>query len=779
MLHVFEQFELDEENLTLKRQGLPVPLEPKALRLLLLLIRNQGRLLKREAIFETVWHGTVVEESSLTRAIALLRKQLGDDPRHPTFIETVPTLGYRFIAEVSLAEPSSGGGKAGPAPGRVRYALIVLAAVLCLSALLAFRLAPSREEKLILLGDFANLTSEPVFDGTLRLGVQVQLEQSPLFSLAADDRIRTTLSLMGQPQDVRLAPPVARDLCRRLAGFALVEGSIDRLGTHYVIGLRATRCDNGQVIDAEQTQAARRENVLHDLGKMAGALRSRLGESAASIAKLGMPLEEATTPSLDALQAYSAANALALSKGSLASIPLFERAVEIDPNFALAHAMLGRMYSDVGQEVRSLESTSEAYRLRGRASEKERFFIEASYQLQVSGDLEKALEICDEWERIYPYDYAPDGFRGGIILRVFGRHQEAAAMIRKALALNPGFSLGYHLLAADEIASERPDEARKVLDQTPAPFKDTPHYLIDRYKLAFLKGDRAEMERLAEAATRSAGLEVLVANQRAAILAHAGRLKSAGEVTRRAIELAIQLGRPETAARIQAGGAVREALFGDRDQAVRDAVAARALSNGRDALYGAALALALAGEMAPATDLMTKLADRYPQDSSVRFHSLPTLRAIAALSRKEADAAIDYLQISAAYELGTPVSSFLGSFGTMYSVFSRGQAFLALHRSAEAAAEFRKILARPGLTAGDPMTALAQLGLARALAQSGDRTGADKTYATLMELWKEADPDLPVVAAAKTEYARLEMDGMIKTPSPGTAERDSARSRPD
>ena len=801
LTYLFDRYELDEENLTLTRDGQRLPLEPKALSVLLLMVRSPGKLLKKDAILAAVWKNTIVEESSLSRAVTLLRKQLGDDPRNPTFIETVPTLGYRFIAKVDVvkpvpisnassvdrgpepAEPTAAAPAPAPAttsaPAPIaepvsalattptlaranwpRYAWISAVLFLLLAAVITYRLAIRPQptvlrEKSIVLADFANLTGEPVFDGTLRQGMIVQLEQSPLFSLVADQRIRAVLALMGQPGDVRLTPVLSRDICQRLGGAAVIEGSVARLGDQYVLGLRATDCNGGQVLDTEQVQAPRKEDVLQALGQIASKFRTRVGESLASTSKLNTPLAEATTPSLEALKAYSEANVVLTSNGSAAAIPLFERATAIDPEFAIAHAMLGRLYGDVGQEVRSEEQTAEAYKFRNRASEKERLFIVASYEMQVMGDLEKAQETCDAWERIYPDDRAPYGFRAGVIFRVFGRYGDAVAMARIALALDPDFAMGYHLLITNDIASGRLGDAKTDLDRAIARYPEFPYFLLDRYRLAFLKSNRAEMEQLAASAARLPSTEVLLSSQVASALAYSGQLQDAREIAQRAVFLAVQLDRRESAARIEAGAALREALFGNYEPAARHAAAAQKLSNGRDAVYGEALALAFARDSSSAAALADDLEKRFPADTSVRFHYIPTIRAQIALNHNDPESAIELLQTSTVYEFGTPTSGFLGSYGALYSTFVRGQAWLALKHGPQAEAEFQKIIQRPELLVGDPIGPLARLGLGRALLESGDRDGAEAAYASLFELWKNADPDLPILKVARAEQARL------------------------
>jgi DNA-binding winged helix-turn-helix (wHTH) protein len=794
LVYLFDAYELDEENLSLSREGRRLPLEPRALGVLLVLVRNSRQLLKKEAILEAVWKNTIVEESSLSRAVALLRKQLGDDARNPRFIETVPTLGYRFIAAVDTRARKDGPAVAGdrgtpdvepttapdrpaipPGPitphgpatlaGRARmpsrYGWAAAAvALLLIAALVVQRLtlrhdALSLAKKPIVLAEFANSTAEPVFDGTLRQGMIVQLEQSPLLSLVSEQRIKAILRLMGQDTDARLTPALAREVCQRMAGAAVLEGSIARLGGQYVLGLRATNCSTGETLDAQQVQAAKKEEVLQALGQIASRFRTRVGESLASVSSLDTPLAEATTSSLEALKALGEANNVLNAKGSTASIPFFQRAIALDPEFALAHAALGRVYGDVGQETRSARSTAEAYKFRNRASERERFFIDAAYDIQVTGNLEKALETCETWERVYPQDSGSLGFRAGLILRVFGRYAQGAELARKLVATEPEFALAYHLQIINEIALGNLGAAQSVLDRAVARNHEIPYYQLDRLRLAFLNGNQPALERLMASMVGHPQTEEFAAGQEASLLAYSGRLGRSQEISERAATHALQLDRRELAARLEAGSALREALFGNQDAALRLAKAALDLSSGRDTEYGAAVAYALAHDSTAAKTLTDDLERRLPEDTAVRFHYAPTLRALLALDRGDPANALEALKIAEPFELGSPPSSFSGFYGTMYPVFVRGEAYLASRHGTEAAAEFQKILSHPTTVASDSIGALAHLELARAFVLSHDMTKAKAAYANFFQLWKNADSNIPALETARAEYARL------------------------
>jgi eukaryotic-like serine/threonine-protein kinase len=560
---------------------------------------------------------------------------------------------------------------------------------------------------------------------------------------------------MGQDAEVRLTPVLGREVCQRTRSVAVLDGSIAKLGGQYVLGLRATNCNTGEVLDTEQMQAGRREDVLAALDQMANRFRARVGESLSSVSNLDTPLDEATTSSLDALKAYSEAARAQNSKGSAAAIPFYQRAIALDPQFAMAHASLGRMYGDVGQEIRAAQSTAEAYRFRNRASERERFFIVASYEIQVTGNLEKAEETCETWGRVYPDDAGSLGFPAGLILRVLGRYEEAADHAQRLVDTEPDFAMGNHLLVINDIALGRFKEAEAVLDSAARRNLTFPQFVLDRYRLAFLTGDDPGRERLAALAARQPATEGFVAGAEASALAYAGHLNQAREVTRRAVALALQLDRRDAAARLEAGSALREAFFGNKEAAAHDAAAAMEFSTGRDAEYGAALTLALVQNSAMAQGLAGDLDRRFPEDTAARLHYVPAIRAALALNGDDPERALQLLQVNAPFELASPPSNFTGFYGVMVPVFIRGRAYLALHRGADAAAEFQKILDHPALVVSDPIAVLARMELGRALVLSGDKVKAKAAYADFLDLWKAADPDIPALKVATAEYARL------------------------
>jgi len=612
----------------------------------------------------------------------------------------------------------------------------------------------------IVLADFTNRTGDPVFDETLRQGLAVQLEQSPFLSLVSDQHIQKALRLMGQPVDARLTPELANEVCERTAGAAVLDGSIAPLGSKYVLGLRAKNCRTGDVLDEEQVQAARKEDVLNALSQVASKFRTRVGESLATVEKHSTPLAEATTPSLEALKEYSAALKVNFSRGPADAVPLFRRAIEIDPKFAMGHAFLGRVYGDIGESALSAESTRRAYQLRDRASDAEKFFITANYDLQVTGNLEKAQQTFELWAQTYPREINAPGLLSGMIYPFFGKYEKAIEEAKRAIALDPDFPFSYVNLATAYQFLDRLPEAEAAFQRASQRKVDLPAFLIQRYDLAFVRSDKMAMEKVVALGQGKSEAEDWIADHEAFVLAYSGRLQEARRKSQRAVELTQHAGEQERAALFQIGPALWEALFGNAPEARRSAMVAMALSKARDVEYGAAFALALSGDSSGAQTLAHDLGKRFPEDTSVRVSYMPALRALLALNHGlnegESSKAIDVLQIAAPYELGVPLSWFNGSFGVFYPVYVRGEAYLAVHQGAEAAAEFQKILDHRVIVAIDPIGALAHLQLGRALAMSGDKTKAKMAYEDFLTLWKDADSNIPILKQAKAEYAKLD-----------------------
>jgi tetratricopeptide (TPR) repeat protein len=444
------------------------------------------------------------------------------------------------------------------------------------------------------------------------------------------------------------------------------------------------------------------------------------------------------------------------STGSAAALPLFKRAIEIDPQFAMAHAWVGRMYGDIDESDLSAESTGRAWQLRDRASDREKFWITAAFYTQVTENLEKAQQTCEVWAQTYPRDASPHDMLSGIIYPVIGKYEQAVEEAKKAIELDPDLAISYYLLASNYESLDRLGEAENTLQRASDRKLQIPDFLILRYDIAFLRDHKAEMEREAALGEGKSGVEVWIANKEAFALAYSGHLQEARRMSRRAVELAQQSGQRERAALWEIGAAVREAFFGNAPEARRSTIAALALSKDREVEYGAAIALAVSGDSSQSQTLAKDLERRFLEDASVRFSYMPVLRALLAVKRREPAMAVELLQVAVPHELGAPRSSIHGFFGALYPVFVRGEAFLAAHQGAEAVAEYQKILDHRGIVVSDPVGALVHLELGRAYALSSDKAKARAAYQQFLAFWKDADPDIPILKHAKAEYAKLQ-----------------------
>jgi hypothetical protein len=582
-------------------------------------------------------------------------------------------------------------------------------------------------------------------------------QQSPFLSLISDRQVQQTLALMGQPKDARLTSEVAQQLCERTASAAVLEGSIAKLGSQYVLGLRAKNCNTGNVLDQEQAQAARREDILNSLSQIGRKFRARVGESLATVQQHSTPLEEATTPSLEALKAYSTGWKLTLSGADALAVPFYQRAVQIDNQFAMAYANLGFAYGGVGEWALSSESTTRAWQLRDRASDREKFFIDFTYHRQTTGNLEKAFQTLELWAQTYPRGAEPDpqDLMGGLSAAGTGRLERAIEQSQKSIAANADFVIGYVNLSRNYFHVDRFGEAENAVQRASARKLEMPALLIYRYNIAFLKGDKKQMDQAVAMAKGNRGAEHWITNAEALALAHSGQLREARRVSNRALDMALQQGQREAAATYEATAAVWEALYGNAGEAKKNAMAALALANGRDVQYAAGLALAFSGDTSRSQALAGDLEKRFPEDTFAKFTYVPVLRALSALAQGKPADSLERLQITLRYELAPNGLNFNFYLGGLHSAYVHGDALVAAHRYAEAAAEFQKILDHRGIVGADPIGALAYLQLGRVFALSGDKTKAKGAYEAFLALWKDADPDIPVLKHAKAEYAKL------------------------
>jgi len=761
----FGLFELNLRAAQLTRNGTKIRLPQQPLQLLSVLIESPGEIVTREQLRQRLWPSDVFIDfdHGLNKSIQKLRDALGDSADSPRYIETIPRIGYRFIARVSTAEETSAPESAtslestltptNPKAGFKPSIKWILASALLLAiAAAGVFLFFSRHKKIftekdtVVLADFDNSTGDPVFDGTLRQGMALQLEQSPFLSLIPDQRIQQTLRLMGQPPDTRLTPAVAREICERTASAAVLDGSIASLGNQYVLGLRATDCHSGKVLAEEQVQAARKEDVLNALDQVAGKFRTRVGESLSTVEKYDTPLKEATTPSLEALKAYSL-GAKKFREGQLsAALPFFKRAVELDPNFAAAYVSMSAAYSISHEPERAAENIRKAYELRKKVSERERLSIESTYYWIETGELDKEVQTLEMWQQTYPRDTGPPNSLG-ISYRRLGNSEKALEEDRELLRLAPEETNTYRDFAIDYVNLGRLDEADAMFKEADARKSGYVGRAKSLYLLAFLKGDQAQMAQLASSAMGKRGEEDIMLAAQADTEAWYGRLKNARELIRRAMDSAQHNDAKETAAGYQAAAALYEVDLGDREQGHSDADAAMKLAPNREVQEMAALALARAGDTAAAEKLADELNKTVPLGTLVQRNWLPVIRAAIALQRKDPDRAIELLQTSSEIELGE---------NRLLPAYVRGEAYLMLHDGKHAAAEFQKYIDHRAEVRNAPWGALAHLGLARAYAMQGDTTKARAAYQDFLTIWKDADPDLPILIQAKAEYPRLQ-----------------------
>jgi eukaryotic-like serine/threonine-protein kinase len=605
----------------------------------------------------------------------------------------------------------------------------------------------------LLLADFENKTGDAIFDGTLRQGLAVQLQQSPIINLLPGPQVRETLRMMGRSTDDRITPEMGREICERQGLKAFIAGTIANLGSHYVLTLVAVSGHNGLMLAHEQEEAASKEEVLGALSKAATRLRKQLGESLSSIEKFDKTVEQATTTSLDALHTYSLGYETKDVGGDEAAVPLFEKAIELDPKFAMAYALLATSYSNLGERNRAAEIMTKAYELRERVSEREKYYIESYYHDIVTGDLDKARQVYELWAHVYPRDDRPVG-NLGLLYGYLGQYEKGLVETREALRRHPESSLRYANLVQNYSHLNRLNEARAAAEEARSKNLDSPFLCFYSYRLAFLQNDAVGMARQVAWAADKPGVQDMLLGAEADTDAYFGRLEKAREFSRQAITSAEQVKENETAAGYEDNAALWEALLGNPADARRHAAAALALSNGRDVTFGAALALGFAGDTVQVQTLAEGLTKSFPEDTLVRFNYLPTIRAQLAVNNRDFSKAIETLGVAAPFEFGQPGdASFTPS---LYPVYVRGEAYLAAHKGIEAAAEFQKIIDRRGVVTNEPIAALAPLRLAQAYALQGDTLKARAAYRDFLTVWKDADPDIPVLIAAKSESARLQ-----------------------
>jgi DNA-binding winged helix-turn-helix (wHTH) protein/lipopolysaccharide biosynthesis regulator YciM len=771
----FGPFEVNTGARELSKNGRKIKLCGQPYLILEVLLGRAGQVVTRQEIREKLWPAdTFVDfEHGLNTSVKKLRQMLGDSAEEPRYIETVPRLGYRFVAPVEVVTErtaaSSGAVAVAETPAarlaRVwRITIPALTLALLAAGGLHYRSHQRKsltEKDTIVLADFANSTGDAVFDETLKTALSVSLRQSPFLNVISDGEVAKTLQQMTLPASTKLTPEVARELCLRAGSKAYVEGAIGSLGSKYVLGLKVVNCGSGDVLAQEQTTAAGKEKVLDSLGEAASRLRSELGESLATAQKLDVPLAQATTSSLEALQAYSLGSKISLEKGPSAALPYHQRAIELDPSFAMGYVALGNDYYALSELGRAREYRSKAFQLREHASEQERLAINAPYYETVTGELNKAAQTYQGWIASYPRA----GTAYANLCNLYneqGQYEKAVEACRESFRL--GSEWGYVQFANSLLALQRFDEARQVVQQAQARKLDNFILRNALYALAFLKADSTSMAEeqqwFAGRPEENFGLSLDSDTE-----AYAGRLGKARELTKRSADSAIYADSKETGAIWRENAALREAAFGNATDAKQAAAEGLKLSPTSQSVdVEAALAYAMAGDTARAKSMAQDLNKRFPLDTQVQSLWLPAIRAQAELNRKNPSAAIASLQVVLPVELAQ--IAFVNNISCLYPTYIRGEAYLAAGQGKPATAEFQKVLDHSGIVWNCWTGALAHLGVARANAlQARASQGADTdaarakaraAYNDFFTLWKDADPDVPILKEAKAEYAKLQ-----------------------
>ncbi len=665
-------------------------------------------------------------------------------------VAPLPSSASAVQSVSAISDPTSSAVAVVQAPASRKIWYIAAAALVTAIAIGGFFYTRSghglTEKDSILLADFVNTTGDPVFDGTLKQALAVQLEQSPYLNVFPQDRVRDTLRFMGRSPDERVTPDLARDICQREGIKAVMNGAISNIGTQYVVDVNAVSCQSGDSLAHEQVQADKKEQVLGAVGKAASSLRGKLGESLASLQKFDAPIEEATTSSLDALKAFSLGEAERAKANELGSIPFYKHAVELDPNFAAAYARMGQAYANTWQIGPAIENTKLAFERRERTSELEKLYISTHYYSIVTGEEDKSIEAYQLWKRTYPRDSIPSNNLAADY-EAEGKFEQALPEAQETVRLAPNEALGYQNLASAYLGMNRIAEAKAVREKQIAANLDSALDHADLYAIAYLEGDTAGMQRQVDwAKGKPDEFDVLqvVAESEAA----RGKLQAAREAYGQASEIARRAKLDDAASRMMALHAQDEALVGNAETAKKGAEAALAVSRNRPTLMSASYSFALSGDVAKAAAIADDLGKLFPLHTYINAIYLPTVRAQIEIDRGNPAKAIELLRAAAPYELGW-VARLLPN-------YVRGQAYLKTRQGPEAAAEFQKILDHRGVCQTATQCSLAHLGLGRARVLTGDNAGARTAYQDFFALWKDADPDVPILKEAKAEYVKLQ-----------------------
>ena len=771
-VRTFGPFTFDPDGGELSRDGYRVRLQPQPALVLAILTEQAGKLVSREEIYRAVWgDDTHVDfEQSLNYCIRQIRSALKDDPNDPEFLETIPKRGYRFLGRVEVANgdgsrlstaveaPTAEG-----ATGRRKLWKIVVpvaAVVLALSVVEFFyfhRKSALTDKDTIVLADFSNSTGDAIFDDTLKSALSVSLQHSPFLRLLPDSQVAKKLQLMTRPPETKLTPEVTRELCQRAGSKAYVAGSIGSLGSEYVVGLKAINCQSGDTLAQEQVTVASKEKVLNALDKAASKLRTELGESLATVQKFDVPLSNVTSSSLDALQAMSLGVKIENEKGNAEALPYFQRAVELDPNFAMAYRSLAGVYLNLGEQERGREYIAKAFQLRDHAGEREKLRVTSNYYLYVTGELDKAAHTLEEEIEIYHTGYGDLG----LVYLELGQYDKAAKIIREdpeVVDFQDAANLSLCALALQHF-----DEAQQILREAQAQGIDDFTLHFNRYIIGFLRSDAAAMAEQQQWFAGKPDYENIGLELASDTEAYQGHLSKSEELKNRAVDSALRAGQKETAAQIVADTALQQAAYGNTPEARRSAtLALKRAPASSYVLTEAALMFAMVGDTSRAESLAKDLGKRFPLDTQMQSLCLPAIQAQIGLHRKNPASALNALQAALPIELASTIHTNYGLLPT----YIRAEAYLSAGQGSLAAAEFQKILDHNGIVWNAWTGALAHLGLARANAlQARTSQGADAdaarvraltAYRDFLSLWKGADPDVPILKEAKAEYAKLQ-----------------------
>jgi eukaryotic-like serine/threonine-protein kinase len=781
----FGVFEVDSRSGELRKGGTRIRLQDQPFKVLLALLERPGEVVTREELQQRIWpdesfgdfdHGVHV-------AIAKLRTALSDSADIPRYVETLPRRGYRFVFPVPLTNgqqtskgnatseavapftslapsieistvPAQSPGTTVPATRRMSVRPLWSASIgtiIVVAVVVGWFVRPKppklSEKDTVVLAEFTNNTGDAVFTRTMKRGLGIALEQSPYIKILSGDQIEETLGYMKRPANTPLTAEIAREVCKRTSGAAVLDGAIDRVGSQYVVTVKATNCQSGQLLGETEFRAADKNGVLDALGKASSEIRHQLGESIASVKKSDKPLAEVSTTSLDALRAYTLWN---YEDDDDAAAALLRRSVELDPHFALAYLQLADMYAARGEAEGAIKNLKKAFEFRTQASEWERLLIESRYEENVTGDMERAHELYELRTRLYPADSSAWEGAGGLFA-MLGKFDQALATQREAIKVDPDKGASYSPAALYAVLANRIAEAQTLNALAIAKGVNDPG---NTYVFAFLNDDAATMQKAAKASEGTTSEEQTISMDSDSE-ARIGHLKKADELSAHVVDLCLKKRRPEEGAECQLNIALREAEVGNSAEARALSERALALAPTRDVKILAAIALARAGRADDAERLADEVDKLNPQNTQIQHYWLPTARAAIYLRRKQPQKAIEALRSTVDLELGL-IYPTIEVNGLLYPIFLRGEALLLLHRGQESALEFQKFSDHRTIVLNNPLGALAKLQTGRAFAMQGDTAKARAAYEEFLNLWKVADPGIPILRRAKAEYAALQ-----------------------